>query len=504
MRPEIVLICLAGSVFAQSVDAGPVFDEIPMAEHRYTGGWEHFVGGGLAVFDCNGDDLPELFAAGGDSPATLFVNVTGASGRLEFDPVTPENLSLTGLTGAYPLDIDSDGTLDLALLSTGANRVMRGLGGCAFEPFDLGLPETEQWTTAFTTTWEAGQVLPTLVFGNYVDRMNPEGPFGTCDTHVLLRPDGGHYADPIVLEPGFCALSMLFSDWSRSQQPDLRVSNDRHYFVRGGAEQMWRISPDISLYTEENGWQNHALWGMGIASRDVTGDGLPDVYLSSMGDQRLQIRQGDGARWVDVPYAWGTAAQRPHTGDDGRPSTGWHTAFGDVQNDGLDDIFVAKGNVDQMPDMAMDDPNSLLIATGRRRWAEGAADAGVASMARGRGAALVDLNGDGLLDLAVVNRRAAMQVWQNVTEDAGHWLSIALRQPTPNVFAVGAWIEVETDGMVQAREITIGGGHAGGSFVPEHFGLGQARGVRARVIWPDGDTGEWSVLEPDRAHILAR
>ena len=51
----------------------------------------------------------------------------------------------------------------------------------------------------------------------------------------------------------------------------------------------------------------------------------------------------------------------PFIGDDGRPSTGWHAEFGDVDNDGRADLFIAKGNVDQMPANAMHDPNNLLM-----------------------------------------------------------------------------------------------------------------------------------------------
>jgi hypothetical protein len=45
---------------------------------------------------------------------------------------------------------------------------------------------------------------------------------------------------------------------------------------------------------------------------------------------------------------------------------------------------------------------------------------------------------------------------------------------------------------VIAREITVGGGHAGGSLVPEHFGLGKSQGVKLRVIWPDGVASDWA------------
>jgi hypothetical protein len=49
---------------------------------------------------------------------------------------------------------------------------------------------------------------------------------------------------------------------------------------------------------------------------------------------------------------------------------------------------------------------------------------------------------------------------------------------------------------VIAREVTLGGGHAGGAAVPEHFGLGGAEAVRLRVIWPDGERSDW--LRPSR------
>ena len=44
--------------------------------HEYVGGWEHFVGGGMATFDCNADDFPDVFLAGGENPSSLLVNTT--------------------------------------------------------------------------------------------------------------------------------------------------------------------------------------------------------------------------------------------------------------------------------------------------------------------------------------------------------------------------------------------------------------------------------------------
>ena len=474
-------------------------DGLP-APHVYTGGWEHFVGGGVAVFDCNDDGRPDLFAAGGESPARLFVNATPAPGAplLFTQGALPR---LTRVTGAYPLDIDGDGHLDLAVLRVGPNLLLRGDGACGFADATAawGFQGGDAWSTAFSATWEDGQTWPTLAIGNYVDLRDPEGPFGACDTNELHRPSGTRYDPPVALEPGFCALSMLFSDWRRKRIPELRISNDRHYYLRGGYEQMWRLDP-LASRGEADGWRRVSIWGMGIASADITGNGYPDVMLTSMGDQLLQFNEGGTLR--DAPYGTGTHATTPHAGDEGRPATGWHAEFGDVDNDGRLDLFIAKGNVDQMPSNAIRDPNNLLMQQADGTFAEASVAAGVATMERARGAALADLDGDGRLDLVVVNRRAPMELWQNATPATGNWLALSLRMDGPNSRAVGAWVELRTEAGVQTREVTVGGGHAGGQAVPLHFGLGLADEAEVRVLWPGRGWSDWTAIEANRRVVL--
>ena len=502
-----ILILAVGLALTSHAHAEPVFIEHATRmgiDHRYTGGWEHFVGGGVAVFDCDGDHRPEAYAAGGAAPAILLRNRTG-TGDFTFVADTPDNLALRGVTGAFPLDIDSDGQLDLAILRTEENLILRGLPECQFEAFDIGFNSAVRWTTAFSATWEGSNELPTLAFGNYVDRVDPDGPFEACDRNLLYRPSGGRYGEPVSLEPGYCALSMLFSDWNRNGIADLRISNDRHYYVRDGAEQLWNMAGDPGLYGPDDGWQSAQIWGMGIASRDISGDGLPEIFLTSMGDQKLHGLTGDGSTpsYSDAPFERGITAHRPYTGGDGRPSTGWHAAFGDVNNNSRDDLFIAKGNVEAMPDSAMKDPNNLLLQNEDGTFSEGGAEAGIASLARARGAALADLDLDGWLDLVVVNRNAPLEIYQNVTEAPGNWLLLSAKQRSPNVNVVGGWIEVRAGGRVQAREITVGGGHAGGTAGFEHFGLGLATHADIRVIWPDGASSDWTgVTAGTRATLL--
>jgi hypothetical protein len=491
MRAGVIL----AAILANPAFAEPVFvdraDGLPV-RHIYAGGWEHFVGGGVAVFDCNADGRPDIFAAGGENPARLFVNATRAPGApLTFaEGRTPD---LAHVTGAYPLDIDGDGRLDLAVLRVGHDLLMRGGPDCTFTDASdaWGFHPRDAWTTAFSATWEKGQEFPTLAFGHYVDRSNPDGPFEACDTSDLYRPAGRGYGTAEVIAPGFCALSMLVTDWRRTGEPELRISNDRHYYVRGGYEQMFRLTP---LKERVEDWKRVSLWGMGIASQDLTGDGLPEVMMTSMGDQLLQFNTGTG--FINAPYSIGSYAQRPFTGDDGRPSTGWHAEFADVDNDGRMDLFIAKGNVDQMPSNAMRDPNNLLMQQPDGTFAERADVAGVDTTDRSRGAALADFDGDGRLDLVVVNRRAPMELWQNVTLETGHWAGIE-PQMAGNTRAIGAWLELRAGGRITAREVTVGGGHAGGQAGPLHFGLGSATRAEVRMIWPDGTTSDWTAVPVD-------
>ena len=491
------LMLSATGVAAQDMPPVPTYIEETATsgiDSVYSGDWQYMVGGGVSTFDCNGDALPDMVLAGGEAPASLWVNQSTPT-ALTFHKATA-GVELTAVTGTYPIDIDSDSITDLVVLRIGENVVLRGLGQCQFARAneEWGFDGGDAWSTAFAATWEKGADWPTLAIGNYVDRKAEAFPWGSCTPNWLHRPGAKGFAPPLALTPSYCALSMLFTDWNNSGTPALRVSNDREYY-KGGQEQLWHLDPGQPprLYTEAEGWARLRIWGMGIATDDLQGDGFPEYFLTSMADNKLQgLAATDGPvtpKYADTAFKRGAIAQRPYVGTDLNPSTAWHAQFADVNNDGLSDLFIAKGNVSAMPDFALADPNNLLLQRPDGTFLEAGDTAGVASTRVARGAQVVDLNADGRLDLVVVNRNSGAEVWRNAGpatgSPSGNWLGVRLQQPGPNPDAIGARITLTTT-RPYIRETTLGGGHVSGSLGPQHFGLGPATQAQLTVTWPDG------------------
>ena len=170
--------------------------------HRppYAGDFQYFVGGGVAAFDCDDDGRSELFLAGGSEPAALYHNESPVGGRCApFAPLASPVTDLTAVTGAYPLDVDSDGTTDLAVLRVGEDVVLRGLGDCRFER-----PTSRSASTVGTVDRRlqrhvGGRQRAAHAGVRRLPRADREG----CEDSRLVRPDaGGGYAPPSPCRPG--------------------------------------------------------------------------------------------------------------------------------------------------------------------------------------------------------------------------------------------------------------------------------------------------------------
>ena len=181
----------------------------------------------------------------------------------------------------------------------------------------------------------------------------------------------------------------------------------------------------------------------------------------------------------------GTTATHPYAGGDTRNSTAWHAEFQDVNNDGFMDLFVTKGNVEAMEEFAAKDPTQPAHRpAGSRPSSRAREDAGIVDFARGRGAAVVDFNLDGLLDIVevdaprerppVAGRRRGHRRRPGADGSLGRCPPPAARGRTATPSAPGS-ASRSASGSIE-RELTVGGGHAGGQLGWTHFGLGPVAG----------------------------
>ena len=167
MKALLALMLMATGAMAEDMTAVPQFiDETTSSglTSVYAGEWLFMVGGGVSTFDCNDDARPDLVMSGGESPASLWLNRSDRGGALRFDRAEGAGVEMTGVTGSYPMDIDSDGISDLAVLRVGENVVLRGLGQCRFERANerWGFDGGDAWSTALAATWEKDADWPTI------------------------------------------------------------------------------------------------------------------------------------------------------------------------------------------------------------------------------------------------------------------------------------------------------------------------------------------------------
>src|SRR5207247_2839321 len=91
----------------------------------YDGDFTASVGGGVAVFDCDGDGRPDVYLAGGANPARLYRNDAAVGGPLHFARIPDPATDLSDVNGAYPIDIEGDGQVDLVVLRRAESVLLR-------------------------------------------------------------------------------------------------------------------------------------------------------------------------------------------------------------------------------------------------------------------------------------------------------------------------------------------------------------------------------------------
>jgi len=500
------------------------------------------LGGGVALFDADGDGDLDVFLCGGGGyvgpdgltirgrPSTLWRN----DGGFTFTDVTAAAGIDTGdlyTHGVAVADVDRDGLDDLLVTGYGGLLLLRNEGGrftdmTAAAGLDAstvadGLPA---WNTSAAWADFDGDGDADLVVCRYVN-----WSFAThrrcwyhADTVVdvcpprsfdplplaLYRNDGdGTFREVAaavgLLEPASLAvmkgLGVVAADLDGDHRPDIYVANDTTpnllFLNRDGRFE--EVAATAGVAHDDRGVANGS---MGIAVGDPFAAGRPSLFVTNYQHELPALYRNDGGGFFTfASRSSGVAAV-------GLSHVGFGTAFADFDHDGWEDIVIVNGHVIRHPQgTTVAQRPALLRNVGRGRFAVATDTAGDYFRARhqGRGLAVGDLDDDGAVDIVVSHVDEPVAVLRNRAGSADDWLGIALVHPGRRDL-VGTRVQLTCAGATHHRFVVGGGTYLSHSDRRLVFGLGRhpAGPVGVVVTWPDGSVDRWAGLPPGRYHRL--
>jgi hypothetical protein len=295
-------------------------------------------------------------------------------------------------------------------------------------------------------------------------------------------------------------LGVLCADFNGDRWPDIFVANDSK------ANHLW-INQKDGTFKEEAATRGVAYVGtgqaaanMGVAWGDVTGRGLPDLFVTHLTDEDHTLwRQGPRGFFQDRTVAAGLTGGRWR-------GTGFGTAFADFDLDGALDLAVVNGAVARRREAGPDPKpgefwsqyaqrSQLFVNDGTGHFRDVSADSpalcGEPMVARGL--AIGDVDNDGALDLLVTQIGGPARLLRNVAPRRGNWLIVRALDPRHRRDAFGAEVTVWAGDRSWVRFVSPAYSYLSSCDPRVHFGLGSAeRFDRLRVDWPDGSAEEFA------------
>lgn len=464
------LCWLVSSLFAQ-----PQFRDVSQQSNvRYSG-----FNSGIAIADFDRDGFEDVFVAAGQSEERLHRN----QGNGRFQDVAQEaGLGQVGnAIAAAWADVDNDGWLDLYVGNAAEpNKLYRNLGNGRFEDISASAGVGNEGRTQavlFADVDLDGWIdiyVANISAENALYRNNGDGTF----TDIV---DASGTSDLKI------AMGSAFFDYDRDGDPDLYLTHDnRQDFIlyqNDGQGRFTNVAQEAGVAYQG--------YGMGVDVGDVNRDGWLDMYITNLYENVLFLNKGDGT--------FENISQSAGIGDVGM---GWGTTWLDIDNDGWQDIYVV--NDTYFPVNGVYYKNIMYRNKGDNTFEIVSGSTSLESPYAGYGVASFDFDNDGRLDLFLANKQDdGNQLFRNETENDMHWVKVRCIGTRSNRAAIGARVEVEAGGVLWVDEISGGSGFASQNSLCLHFGLGEATLIdRLRVIWPGGETEEWTQLAVDRLHEL--
>jgi hypothetical protein len=428
-------------------------------------------GMGVAVGDFDNDGYEDLYvtAYGGNklyhnNDDGTFTDVTQRSG------VAGSGWS----TSAAWVDLDGDGFLDLV--------VLRYLD---WDFDDIWCGEHKDGYRAYCHPDYFKPVAP-LVYHN-----NKDGTFTeVAQTTGLSKPGKG--------------LGLAIADYDRDGHVDLFVANDSMFeFLYHNKDHgtFDEVALTAGVAVDLDG---RTYAGMGVDFADYNNDGLSDIVVTDLANQRYALYQNNG----DGTFTYAT--QSIGVGQITLAHSGWGVRFLEYDNDGWKDLLIAQGHdLDTIelnyPNLHYREPMLLARNTGHG-FVDVSAESG--SVFRqpwvARGMAVGDIDNDGRLDAVVTTNDGPVHILRNEASTQNHWILLKLVGHMSNRDAIGASVTLVTNVGSQYATVSTASSYLSASDKRVHFGLGQEKTVqKIEIRWPSGimqtlrDIGADQILQID-------
>ncbi|MBA3242067.1 MAG: VCBS repeat-containing protein, partial [Acidobacteria bacterium] len=451
------------------------------------------MGAAVAVSDFDRDGWQDLYVtnSGEESRNALYRNRQDGT----FADVAAQmgvgevNQPGTGVSmGAVWGDYDNDGFEDLFLYKWGRPELFHNDAGRSFTRVTerAGLPA---WVNANTAIWfdyDRDGRLDIFLGGYYPEDVNlwqlkttkimPES-FEYAQNggrkYILRGRGDGSFEDVtarVGLDSHRWALASAAADLRGTGYPDLFIANDygvAELFVNDGGKSFRNVG-------EQTGVGFAPKSGMNVAFGDILNQGKFAIYISNISEEGVLI-QGNNL-WVPREGTAGDGLKYDNLARDMGVELGgwsWGAQFGDLNNDGALDLYLANGyvslekganywydyskiaggNSSIISDAANWPPMNGRSLSGyqhKRVWVNDGAGkfndvaqaVGVSDTSDGRSVVLADLWNRGVLDVVVANQRGPLLVYKNTAAPENGWIGFELEGAESNRSAVGAQVRV--------------------------------------------------------------
>ncbi len=492
------------------------------------------MGSGCAIFDANGDGRPDILLlqnAGPSSTAKNQLYLQGEDGRFA-NASDGSGLDIAGHNMGVAIgDIDGDDRPDVLLTQYLGARLFRNLGGGKFLDVTAtsGIANPFWGTSASFVDYDRDGrldvvILNYLAYDPKVECQDTAGKRDFCGpTHFpkvgppaqLFRnlgpgPDGAIRFSNTTMSSGIGRVSgpglgVYCADLTGDGWPDIFVAND------GRANYLW-VNQTDGTFREEAVARGLAFTGdgktaanMGVAVGDVDGDGLNDLFVTHLTTEMNTLwKQGPAGRFTDRTLAAAAVATRWR-------GTGFGTVIADFDADGWPDLALVNGRVIRGQDMAANLPDFWKPYGERNQLLRNVAGKFVDVSSANPAFCAVPNVARGLAvgDLngdgfpdLVVNSIGGPAKVYLNRPTAAHWLAVVPRLSDGRL-AHGAEVRLHAGGRVRLRVLQPSESYLSSNNPEIVFGLNDlARYEEIEVRWPDGSRSTHPAGEANRRMVI--